>query len=219
MSKTKASSVKRAKPLVRKPKSDVAAVTMTRSKTTAMKGSSLWAQSPDLQAANTAWNKAADAMEKNAKDILDLRTQLSVLETAQVGLRHEWDAATEHMTGVVSVASQGDPALVLELGYDVRTRTLAGSIAAPEGLQAALGKAVGEARFTWIRGDARHGFIVQHASDVANQATYSVPAVTTRVKYTLKGATAPVYFRVAAIDPSSPTGQSPWSAWVAGTVR
>ena len=219
MSKTKASSVKRARPTVRKPKSDVAAVALTRSKTTAMKGSSLWAQSPDLQAANTAWNKAADAMETNAKATDDLRTQLAALEVARVGLRHEWDAATEHMTGVVSVTSQGDPALVLELGYDVQTRTSLGSLPAPEGLQAALGKAAGEARFTWIRGDAQHGFIVQHASDVANQATYSLPTANTRAKYTLKGAIAPVHFRVAAIDPSSPTGQSPWSAWIPGAVR
>jgi hypothetical protein len=28
-----------------------------------------------------------------------------------------------------------------------------------------------------------------------------------------------VSFRVAAIDPAAPTGQSPWSAWVAGSVR
>jgi hypothetical protein len=28
-----------------------------------------------------------------------------------------------------------------------------------------------------------------------------------------------VSMRVAAIDPASPTGQSPWSAWVAGSVK
>ena len=218
MSKTKASSVKRAKPTVRKPKSDVAKVTVTRSASTAMKGSSLWAGSPDLQAANAAWNAAADALEKNASVIRDARTQLSVLETAQVGLRHDWDAATEHMTGIVSVVSQGDASHVLELGFNVRSRTSLGPLPAPEGLAAEHGKAAGEASFAWHRGGAARGFIVQHASDVANQATYSAPAACTRTKYTLKGAMAPVYFRVAAIDPSVPAGQSPWSAWIAGSV-
>jgi hypothetical protein len=28
-----------------------------------------------------------------------------------------------------------------------------------------------------------------------------------------------VYFRVAAIDPHAPLGQSPWSTWVSATVR
>src|ERR1700722_18495694 len=52
--------------------------------------------------------------------------------------------------------------------------------------------------------------------------TSSPPAACTRTKYTL-GGLAPsgssVFFRVAAIDPLAVTGQSPWSAWVAATVR
>jgi len=216
---SKAGAIKRARPMVKRPTVDTAKVALTRGASTAMQGSSLWAGSPDLQAANGAWNKAADAMEKNAKAISDLRSQLTVLEAAQVGLRHDWDAATEHMTGVASVVSKGAPGLVIELGFIVRTRTPAAPLTAPEGLQAALGKAAGEALFSWHRGDAHNGFVVQHASDVANQATYSVLAATTRASYTLKGATAPVYLRVAAVDPTSPTGQSPWSVWIAGTVR
>ena len=39
---------------MRKPKGDVAMVTLTRNTTTAMKGSSLWAGSPDLQGDSNA---------------------------------------------------------------------------------------------------------------------------------------------------------------------
>jgi len=84
-----------------------------------------------------------------------------------------------------------------------------------------LGKAAGEVVLTWHRGNAAHGFLVQHATDVANPATYSLLMASTRAKYTLKGAQSStiVHFRVAAIDPASATGASPWSDWVAGTVR
>jgi len=119
------------------------------------------------------------------------------------------------------VGEPGDPrltGLVAELGYGVKTHAALGPLPAPEGLKAERGSASGEAIFTWIRGAARRGFIVQHASDVANQATYSAIKACTKTKYTLKGVTAPVCFRIAAIDPSVSEGQSPWTAWVAGSV-
>ena len=220
--KTKVGPVTRATPTIRKPKgSDVAKVTVTRSTTTAMKGSSLWSGSPALQTANAAWNAAADAIEKNAKSIADLRSQLAVLEAAQVGLRLDWDVSTKHMTGVVAVVAAGSPDHVAELGYDVLTRVGTGPLTAPVGLSTALGTAAGQARLSWHRGNARHGFIVQHASDVTNVATYSAQLPCTKSKYTLVGAPSltVVHFRVAAVDPSSSTGMSPWSDWVACTVR
>jgi hypothetical protein len=62
---------------------------------------------------------------------------------------------------------------------------------------------------------------VQHATDAANPATYSPSLACTKSKFTLTGATSgsSVSFRVAAIDPSSATGQTAWSGWVVGTVR
>ena len=216
--KSKATTLKKAKPTMRKPKGDVAKITLARNTTTAMKGSSLWAGSPDLQAANAGWNKASDALEKNAGLIEETRTQLATLEAAQVGLRHDWAVAADHMTGVVSVVAAGDPGLVAALGYGVKSYAALGPLPAPDGLKAEHGKASGEAVFTWIRGAAHRGFIVQHASDVANQATYSAPKPCTKTKYTLKGVTAPVYFRIAAIDPSVSEGESPWTAWISGSV-
>ena len=43
--------------------------------------------------------------------------QLATLEAAQVGFRHDWAVAADHMTGVVAVVAAGDPGLVAELGY------------------------------------------------------------------------------------------------------
>jgi hypothetical protein len=221
MSNKKAKPVDRAMPTIRKPKgTDVAKVALTRSTTTAMQGSSLWANSPELQAANTAWNQAANALESNAKIVADLHAHLAAADASQRELRHAWDAATKHMTGVAAVVCKGSADNVHALGFDVLTRVGTGPLAAPTGLTASQGKKAGQVIITWQRSIARHGSLVQHATDVANPATYSALIPSTRAKYTLDGLAAQsiVHFRVAFIDTAVPGGMSPWSNWVAGTA-
>jgi hypothetical protein len=168
-----------------------------------------------------AWNTAADTIESTAKAIHDLRAQLAVLMAAQQGHRRDWSAAQKRVISESEVVTQGSADQVRELGFDVLTRIGPGLLAAPVVISAVSGKAVGEAVLTWHRGLAKHGFIVQRATDLANQATYSSPEPRTKAKYTLVGGNsgAVVHFRVAAIDPASPSGQSPWSDWAVATVR
>ena len=189
MSTKKAKPVDQAMPTIRKPKGkDGEKISVTRSATTAMTGSSLWSGSPELQAANAAWNKAADALESNGKIVRDLRTQLGLAEATQRELRHGWIAATKHMTGVATVVCKGSADNVHALGFDVATRVAAGPLGAPEGLTAKQGSKAGQVVLTWDRGNANHGSLVMHATDVANQATWSVPIPCTRARYTLDGA-------------------------------
>ena len=211
----------RAVPTIRKATTGAAKVAVTRSTSSTMKGSPQWQSAPGLQAAVTAWNGLADAMEANAKAIADLRAQLAVLVANQQGHRRDWNAAKKRVISESEVASNGSADQLRVLGLDVVTRVSSGPLAAPGELSTALGKAAGEVVLTWHRGNAAHGFLVQHATDVANPATYSLLMASTRAKYTLKGAQSStiVHFRVAAIDPASATGASPWSDWVAGTVR
>jgi hypothetical protein len=222
MSKTKAKPVDRAMPTIRKPKSsDVTKVATTRSTTTAMKGSSLWGGSPELQAANTAWNSAADSLESNAKAISNLRSQLATLEASQRTLRVGWTAATKRMMGIATVVCQGSADNVHALGLDVFAHVPIGALATPTGLTGKPGSLPGQALLAWHRGVAKHGFLVQHATDVANQATWSVLIASTRAKYTFDGGQpqSTLHFRVASIDPTSSTGTSPWTDWVAVTLR
>jgi len=93
---------------------------------------------------------------------------------------------------------------------------------APIGLATSPGAMPGESQLTWPKGLAIHGFVVQHATDTGNPATYSPSIPCSKTKFTLTSAGpsgSSVYFRLAAIDPHAALGQSPWSAWVAGTVR
>ena len=217
----KAKPVDRATPVIRKNKrADSAKVEVTRSITTVMKTAPQW-NVPAIQAASTAWNAAADAIETTAKSIVDARKKLDALMASQLANRQAWGVATRQMISAVEVTSQGSADTVHALGFDVETHVAAGPQAAPQGVVAQPGTDGGEAVVSWNRGNAHRGFVLQHAADVANPATMSPAIPWTKTKYTLEGAPSlsTVHFRVAAIDPTSPAGIGPWSDWVTSTVR
>jgi hypothetical protein len=219
----KAKPIDRAAPVIRKPKrTDSEKVTVTHAITTAMMAAPQWNASPELQAANKAWNTAADAVENTAKSIADTRTKLATLEATQRANRHDWNAATSHMITTAAVVCQGSPDTVHVLGFDVRTHVAPiAQVVAPGGLAWLPGTAAGEAIVTWQKGTARHGFTVQRATDPANPATYSGLIPCTKTKYKIAGekSSTVVHVRVAAIDPTVSSGLGPWSDWVGATVR
>jgi hypothetical protein len=197
-------------------------VTVTRDVTSAASKNPGWQQATDLQAVSKAWNQIADSIEGNASVVTGLRTQLKIAEAKQMGLRRAWRATKKQVLSTADVLCAGSADDLRAYGFDVLTHGVPGQpVAVPDNLSTAPGKAGGEVSAKWPKGDAKHGFIVQHATDVANAATFSAPIPSTTCKFTLTGQTpaTSVHFRVAAIDPSSPTGQTAWSAWVAGTVR
>ena len=222
-SKNKAKPVDRAVPVMRKPKrSDAMKVAAASTTVTAMQGSSLWNSNPALQASANAWNAAATTLGSNATVIADLRSKLATALAAQRGYRRDWTDALKHVLASAAVVTQGSADQVHELGLDVRTHaTPGGLVPAPTGLAALPTKVVGEVVVGWDLGSAKHGFIVQHATDVANATTISDSIPCTKRKFKLSGLASGnmVHVRVAAIDPASSSGQSPWSDWVAAQAH
>jgi hypothetical protein len=209
-------------PVIRKPKrTDAEKVSVTRQITSAMKVTPTWTASPTLQAAATAWNAAADGVESNAKSVKDARAKLAQLEAAQRTARKTWALATRQILSTAAIAAAGSPDTVQALGFDVFTRVVTGLQPAPGGVVSSPGTVTGEAVVSWQKGSARNGFQLQRATDPANPATVSAAIACTKTKYTVEGekSASTIYFRVAAVDPQSKTGISPWSDWVACTVR
>ena len=219
----KAKPVDRATPVIKKQtRSDSQMVSVARDVTTAAPKNPGWATATDLQAAVKVWAQSADDIEATATMLTSLKTQVRTAEAKQQGFRRTWRAAKKQVLGTVEVVCAGSADEIKAYGLDVRTHAAPNqAISAPDQLATAPGKASGEVIFSWPRGSARRGFLVQHGTDVANPATISAPMACTKSKYTLTGLTpaSSVSFRVAAIDPSSPTGQTAWSAWLPGTAR
>jgi len=213
--------VDRAAAMIKKAtNTDILKVSVTRSISLAAQQSPDWGSAKDIQTAVVVWNGGADAIETNAKVITDLREKVKTAEAKQNGLRRDWVAARGQVVSSVTVFCGGSADKVKAFAFDVRTRSKLGALSAPSELTVNPGTGVGEAAVLWMKGLATHGFIVQHATDPSNPATLSTPMPSTKPKLTLDGlpSKANVSVRVAAIDPASSTGQSPWSAWVVGNA-
>ena len=186
-----------------------------------MKQSPDWASATAVQTAVTAWSKAADALGAGASGIANLRAQLKTAEAAQAALRRDWDTARMGVTTAVTVFAGGSAETVLGFNLDVVTHARIGPLGAPIDLTVNPGKDPGQIQAAWANGVAVHGFVAQHATDPNTAATISAGIPCTKPKLLVSGLTsgASLSFRVAAIDPTSATGMSPWSAWVVGNAR
>ncbi len=187
-----------------------------------MKASSHWATASELQSTVASWNQTADTLDANAKQLVLLRDQIAQIVLSQRTLLQTWSVTTQHVLSSVDILAGGDVETLQSFGFPPVVRGSSAPIAVPADIMSVLGRLSGQAFVRWDEGapERRHGYVVQHASDAANAATYSVPAVSTKRSYVLSGASASVMqFRVAAIDPTSSSGQSAWSSWVAVTLR
>ncbi len=200
---------------------DAEKVSVARAVLTAMKQSPSWATATDVQSAANAWSKNTDALEAGVTGIANLRAQLKNAEAAVASLRRDWAASKQQVTTNVTVFAAGSADVVKGFNLDVVTHARIGLLGAPIDLTVKPGKLTGEVLAAWAKGVARHGFLAQHATDPNTAATISAPVPCTKPKLAVTGLTsgATLSFRVAAIDPASPTGMGPWSAWVVGSAR
>jgi hypothetical protein len=189
-----------------------------------MKSSASWASAADVQTAVAKWSTAASDIAANTALIAQLKDQLAAAVGKQRSLRHTWSVSTSQVLTSVDAFCANSPVLIEGFGLVAVTNTAHALLGVPTDIATSPGPLPGESRLTWSRGLATHGFLVQSATDTGNPASISPPFPCSKVKYTYAPKPAPpsgssVFFRLAAIDPHSSTGQGPWSAWVAGTVR
>jgi hypothetical protein len=214
---------KRAVPAIKKRVvSDAAKIQVTRSTSTAMHDSPLWPGAPRLQSAVAVWNGIADAIGAKATAIRALQKQLDVLFAELAVQRRDWLAARKHVIAEADFVAGGSADALRAMGLDVVVRTgKAQAKARPGPIRAELGTKPGEAIFSWPRGDARRGFMVQSADDVSRPATYAPLFPWKKTRFTVTGAapSSVVHVRIAAIDSSTEEGISEWSDWAAGTAR
>jgi hypothetical protein len=222
MSKSKKQPVDRATARLNAPKvTDAQKVAATRSTISGMQQSPSWAAATDLQAAVKPWSASADALEANATTLVNLRKQVAAAEAKQLTLRRDWQLQTSHVLVTATLFCDGSADTMTSLGLAVASHARLGALGIPVGLAAHPGKITGEVEASWTRGNAHHGFLVQHATDPTNPANVSLPQACTKATFKLDGipSGASVSFRIAAIDPASATGQTAWTAWVAGSAK
>jgi hypothetical protein len=217
-------SASRAKPKMNQARSTVAdKVALTRNVTSAAKQSPHWASATVLQGAVTAWNGTADAIAASDAAVRQLREQLKAAVRNLEIQTQQWGVEANHVLSNVDIICGGDREMIQSFGLQAVVRGSAQPVPVPTAITTSPGKLSGTGVIRWTLGGqkARHGFLLQRATDVANAATYSTPVACTKRRYVLTGASpaSVVHVRIASVDPSSATGQSAWSDWVAVSVR
>jgi hypothetical protein len=211
----------RVRPSIGKPRNTSAEIVATTvSSVAAMKASPDWPSATAVQTAVAAWSTAANDIAANAATVAQLKDQLKAAVAKQRTLQQAWSVCTKQVLVSVDAYCNNSPTKIQGFGLVAVTNTAHALLAAPSDIATSPGPLPGESRVTWPRGLALHGFVVQHATDAGNSATYSPVTPCSRIKYVLTGPSgSAVYVRVAAIDPHAATGQSPWSGWVSATIK
>ncbi|WP_044250087.1 hypothetical protein [Chondromyces apiculatus] len=213
--------IDRAVPVLTEP-SDTAAARIAAGAVhiTALQGSPDWAASPEVQAATSAWLAENESLATVTSTIADLENQLAIARATQRTQLRRWDAHKRAVLSAVETACDGSKDKVQRFGMGVATRTAAPTAVTPEDLRAKRSTTPGVASAVWATRRGHHGFLVQHATNPEDPATFSAPLMSARGKFDLAGQRpgTTVYCRVLALDPDLPNGQTDYTSWVAMTV-
>jgi hypothetical protein len=188
----------------------------------AIKASSNAAAATGVIAAANAWAAETTNVDTAAKLIANLEKQLGVARGNQLANLRRWACQRAATLNALNVFCDGSKDTMLTFGVAVAATTAHEPASTPVGLTARNGKAGGVAGWQWLLTPKNYyGFMVQHATNVADATTYSQPMTCSKrsFKLLLQAPGASFSLRVMALDPLLPTGQTAWSAWVSTVVN
>jgi hypothetical protein len=182
-----------------------------------IKASSNWAAATGVQAATNDWATATAAVQAGTQSIATLEKALGVARTSQLANLRRWGLQRQALLGAINLFSDGSKDTMATFGVAVAAPTEHQPAAVPVGLMGrkeTLSRTVAWEWFLTPRN--RGGFMVQHATNVADATTYSPPTACSRrsFKLTLQAPGTTISLRVMALDPTLPSGQTDWSGWV-----
>jgi hypothetical protein len=183
----------------------------------AIKLSPNWTAATDVQTAIGFWSTETANLDAGAKLIASLEKQLEAARTAQLATLRRWNQRRQGVLYAINVFCDGSKDKMLTFSVALATQGEHTEAGVPVGLIGRTVRKTGVASVEWFATPRnRTGFMVQHATDTTNAATYSAPIVCSKRSFDLTGQTpgAIISFRVLALDPSLPAGQTSWSAWV-----
>jgi hypothetical protein len=161
-------------------------------------------------------------LDAQNKKITKLHQDLTRAEADRVTTVRRWGLRRAGVLHEVNVECDGSKEKVQSFNLPVivfGTKTQLTTVV-PENVHQAKSKKPTTPVVAWNANKRHHGYMVEYATDPANPATYSKPAMVKRARFALVGQTlgAVLHFRVLALDPALPLGQTDYSAWVAVTV-
>ncbi len=187
----------------------------------AIKASPNWALATLVQTATNAWAAENTTLDTNAQTIAGLEKQLGVSRANQLINLRRWTLQRQGVLSAINLFSDGSSDTMATFGVAVASSTAHTPASVPVGLMSRKDKVSRAVAWQWLLTPKnRYGFMVQHATNVADATTYSQPMMITKrsFKLLLQTAGTTLYLRVMALDPALPTGQTDWTGWVSSIV-
>jgi hypothetical protein len=184
---------------------------------TSIKASANWAAATAVQTATNAWATETTAVDTTAQLIASLEKQIGVARANQLVNLRRWSQQRQATLSAIDVFCDGSKDTMLTFGVAVAAPTAHEPASTPVGLISRKDKVSRAVAWQWFLTPAnRYGFMVQHATNVADATTYSQPTSCSKRSFKLLSQTpgTTISLRVMALDPALPTGQTDWSAWV-----
>lgn len=183
-------------------------------------GSPQLPSAPDVQA-NLALFQAENAnLDANNQKKEKLRQQLAQAEADEVTIVRRWSLRRQGLLHAVSVFCDGSKEKVQAFNLGVLQRNKLPPAVVPTNLHQARSDKPTTPVVVWDRVKGSDGYLVQHATNPADPATYAQPVMCKRARFALPGQmlAGTLHFRVLSLDPALPGGQSDYCAWVAVIV-
>ncbi len=187
----------------------------------AIQASANAAAATGVETATNAWATETTNLDTGAQNIASLEKQLGVARTNQLATVRRWGVRRAAVLNALNIFCDGSKDTMLTFGVAVAEVTTREVASTPVGLAARNGKVARVAGWQWyLTAKNRHGFMVQHATNVADATTYSPPTSCSKrsFKLLLQTPGTTISLRVMALDPALPTGQTDWSGWVSTVV-
>jgi hypothetical protein len=174
----------------------------------------------EVQAALDLFATETDNLAAKNKAVATADLAATTARAAQGTAQRRWGARKRALVAAVSLRCDGSKDLVQQYGFGIVEHAPTPLAVVPEGLLRKKTKGSGSVGVEWNVQPSGHDFMVQHATDPANPSTYSTPQSSSKASFVLNGLppTTTVHFRVLALDPRLPTGQTDFCAWLAVMV-
>lgn len=178
-------------------------------------GSTEIPKAPGVAAALGLFATENGNLEANNKKKAQLLIQLQQIEADEITLRRRWGLRRLGVLHEVNIHCDGSKEKVQAFNLEVIDRKKPPQATVPEKVHGMMPrkKAAGVA---WSPVEGAHGYMVQHATDPSDPATHAPPAMCRKTRFWVTGLVpgSTIAFRVLALDPSLPNGQTDYCAWV-----
>jgi hypothetical protein len=160
------------------------------------------------------------ALEGTNEGVIKADLAANVARNDQAASLLRWSMRKRALLTAVRLTCNGSAQKMKALGFGVLDPAQAALAEVPKGLRSRRNKAAGVAAVSWDVQPGTRMFMVQHATDPNDPTTYATAKSSSKVSFKLPGQTpgATISFRVYAIDPRLPAGQTDWSPWLAVKV-